>query len=59
VRIKFLKEVWVFFKKNPIKGAWHIFWYIPAVISLTLFCIFVSIKHLDYEEFIRVWEENT
>ena len=55
---KFFKQLWKFIKKNPLWAIWNIFWSIPAVLSLMFFCIFVSIKDLDYREFSRIWGEN-
>ena len=54
--VNFIKELGVCFKKKPIIVVWAMLWYIPAMATLILFCIFIAIINLDYKEFKITWD---
>jgi len=34
--VNFIKELWMCFKKKPIKVVWAMLWYIPTMTALVL-----------------------
>lgn len=43
---------------NPFIIIWKIIWFIPVIVSLTIFAFIVTVFSMDISEFERVWKEH-